>query len=187
MTVFLFRPTFLFTYQLPNHAQIKEELFDHIVTSQREAEPNSSFWNCHCVTTYEDANERLKSEDLLKSVVWDPLDALFEAYLGKFIRASSSSLMNIWCNYYREGFFQEVHHHDTDGHPAVLSGIYLFHLQEPNTTVFHNYDRFQPQTSTLSTETFPEGTILLFPSSLHHEVKPSKAERATIAFNIELL
>jgi hypothetical protein len=187
----LFAPPFVYSEEVTNHSKIKESLFPEIAKLAKDKGVNSSKWNCDCFTSWEtDLNSFLEKEEVLREIVWSPLENLTKSFLGQFVPSLvSAKLIEIWFNFYEKGYFQEIHTHDLEKPSNVISGIYILHLEQPgqNTTLFHRIDRCNLLVSDLRTDNFDEGTVLLFPSSLHHEVLPCLGERATISFNLDLL
>lgn len=186
----LFRPSFLYTETIDNHKNLTDELIPHILEITKNQKPNSTMWNCNCYTSFNSNNHSfLYDKQILNEIIWDPLRNLYEGYLMPFLNFEfNPKLINIWFNYYESEYFQEIHHHLYDDVHNVISGIYLLHLfpGTENTTEFHHIDPTFFLSESLKSNIFEEGTVFLFPASLHHEVKPSQGKKISISFNISL-
>jgi hypothetical protein len=188
-----FLSPFLFSTLVPNHQSIKEEFLPSIKSTLELNKDlylknkKNSGWNSNVYTSFDYELKFLSDKSFMKSVVWDPLDKFLDEAKGKRIlrnHPSSFRCDSIWFNYYETGGFQEVHDH-LNGDDCLYSGIYLMHLDCPNTTAFLSRHANIFLTETKTTEKYPEGTVLIFPSELLHYVNPVEKTKYTISFNIK--
>ena len=187
-----FRSPFIFHTLIPNHEEIKRKYLP-IIQSTLNANKSlyymdrkTSDWNSNVYTSFQHELSFLRDSELMNSIVWGPVDELLEEAYEKnmFDRYPTSSSCNmIWFNYYEPGGFQEVHEH-LSIRASFFSGIYLLHNEEPNTTAFSNFNPNPYLTETKTTQNFPEGTVMIFPTCLLHYVNPVSKPRYTISFNV---
>ena len=130
---------------------------------------SSSYFNDHTSINYDDFTEK---------VIKPSVDELINQ-----LNFNQFFIENIFYWYNR---YDEMGNHQPHDHPgADLCLIYILHLEEPNTTVFHNTrypDPLYPKQ--IYTDDLPEGKLILFPSHLQHEAQWSEKRRYTIAGNI---
>ena len=130
-------------------------------------------------TSYYSPNSTIDYEQFTEEVVIPILDEVIEE-----LDFNSYPLENIqyWYNRYNKMGMHELHNHPG----SDLCLIYLLHLEEPNTTVFHNTAYPEPYIkNAIYTEDLSEGKLIIFPHHLHHEVQWSEKRRYTIAGNIK--
>ena len=189
---------FLFWTEVENHKELKEKLYPEIIKGKdnpkylnrplKDHSYGGSKWQCDVITTFFDRDEvsHLFTEQIVEDIIGTPLEKMFNDpnYRGKK-NPIETNLTEIWYNIYEKGFFQEIHAH----HGATFSGIYLFELNEPNTTVFFaNHTLFEYGENTdpsFTTEHIKEGNVLIFPSELTHMVRKTIDFRITISFNLK--
>ncbi len=190
--LFFFPSPFVFTYKVPEHEQIKEELkptlesfYQSNYTKLKYKWTNDSTFNSKMCTNYRLSSEQRTwyTKEHLQAIVWNPIDKLLEQ-LGS--KTSKCKMTMFWWNVYHKGDFAPLHNHGLYG----ISGVYLLHLNEQNKTIFtynnpallkndHNVEYY-------NTDHITEGSVLLFPSSLNHSVDPAETTRMTISFNVEI-
>ena len=197
----LFPGPFVFHTQISNHGELKKKFLPQINRLIKDKSellgPNN--WKCDCKTSFfekEYSKSLLNDIELVKSIVWDPLDQMLSeardmdgGLCTQQIKygPSESSLGDLWFNQYDKGQFQEPHDHAGGTYKNVsstFSGIYLLELNETNTTTFmakvgNPHSSFQ-----LLTNHITEGSVIIFPSSLTHYVSPVKTRKTSISFNI---
>jgi len=203
-----FPSDFVYWDKVENHNEIKNHLLP-IILKKNEENKNNPFNTCLFNTSYF-MDERLKTENiflhdkkLVETIIFEPLTKMIKKYnsLGMHqINLGISVLKSAWWNMYEKGNYQE--HHDHSSHALSIDGnifypsfsmIYILHDEnEKSGIVFKKYapqplippfDEYLFQTS--NHENIKEGTILIFPYSLGHLVKPCiKPGRITIAYNI---
>lgn len=159
--------------ELSNQDKVVMKSYDNQTVSQWKQHHNSStsYFFPHSSVDYNDFTKQVVTPLVTKVMSeldfnWFPIDNI-----------------QYWYNRYDQMGTHLIHDHDdTD-----LCLIYILHLEEPNTTVFHNtvYNRpfFKKE---LYTEDLKEGQIIIFPHHLQHEVQWSEKRRYTIAGNINL-
>lgn len=132
---------------------------------------STSYFNDHTSINYDDFTKKI-----IKPSVDEVINQLnFNQYSVKDIV--------YWYNRYDEMGIHGVHNHPG----AHLCFIYILHLEEPNTTVFHNTRYTDPlYPKHIYTDDLPEGKLIFFPSHLDHEAQWSEKRRYTIAGNINL-
>lgn len=203
---FTFPINFVYWKQVPNHKQIKDYLLPIIKEKKPETESiRPSGWECKINTSFSkdlDFNSFLFEDDIVKQIVWESVDSMFEE-LKSLNVPNSSIVKESWYNIYTEDSqdqYQEIHHHLAD-HPEIYNDIeyfpsysliYVLESQtEKNPTVFFSPG---PHTGRSATgdiyfdtskhDTIGEGTVIIFPSHLKHYVKPTKQNRITLSYNI---
>jgi len=189
---------FIFWTKINDHEEIKKELKENILNESedfkyynsalKERQLSENKWQCEVITSYFHREEikHFFTERIVKSIIENPLDELFEhkSFFNK--KPREIILPEIWFNVYKPGYSQEIHAH----HGATLSGIYLLELNEPNTTVFfsntppYKYNEDNWIGGVFNTEHLEEGNVILFPAELSHSVTKCKNSRITIAFNL---
>lgn len=189
---------FLFWTEVPNHKQLKELLYPEIIKERHNPKylnrplqsrgPTDPKWQCNVITTFFDRDEvrDLFTEKIIEDIIGTPLEQMFNDpnYRGKR-DPIDTVLTEIWYNIYEKEYHQEIHAH----HGATFSGIYLFELNEPNTTTFFtNNSVFEyggGPGSHYTTEHIKEGNVLIFPSEFSHLVRKTSEFRITISFNLK--
>jgi hypothetical protein len=196
---YLFPTKFVFWTQIDNHKEIKNKYYDKLVShidsnENRYKEKIQKTWGCECASSFFDANaiNSLFDEEFYKEIIWNPIDLMLSEMTDKLNIPcpQTSTLEGIWYNKYSRGNWQEVHNHL----PTTYSGIYLFHLEEKNTTTFfdtgnlkcwgdeNNMPRFLTSNPDANID---EGTVIIFPSELMHYVNPCEKEKISISFNVQ--
>ena len=209
MSIIFFPAHFLYLKNNDNHNELKKELLPKILETKETIKDDKPFNACLFETSFdrEELNKKIffESEEL-KTMIWNNIENAIDIYnknISYFkINIKQSLLTRVWYNIYNKGsnHFQEYHRHDVNPtikdnklyHPT-LSGIYILHdNNKVNNTIFKSYVSPFSNTrhniiDTSNINNISEGTILLFPSSLEHCVKPVLEDRVTIAFNIHSL
>lgn len=197
----LFPGPFVFHTPISNHEEIKKRFLPQIdgLIKEKSELFGSDNWKCDCKTSFfskENSNSFLNDTELLKSIVWDPLDQMLSESITingglntQQIRyqPSKSSLIHLWFNQYQKGQFQEPHDHAEGvfkNERSTFSGIYLLELNETNTTTFMAKVGNPHYSFQFFTDHLTEGTVIIFPSSLTHYVNPVKTRKTSISFNI---
>uniref|UniRef100_A0A6C0JWC4 Prolyl 4-hydroxylase alpha subunit Fe(2+) 2OG dioxygenase domain-containing protein n=1 Tax=viral metagenome TaxID=1070528 RepID=A0A6C0JWC4_9ZZZZ len=189
--------------KIENHEKIKEKYMKRILDTERK--PHWLF--CNVKTTFDMRNTFLDNEDI-KQIIWDKIDDMIYQ-INKSdgihkILPSHSILKEYWLNYYsycNDQSFQEIHNHlinpmiikDETYYPS-FSGIYILHDEnDVSNTVFQSpssiqlpffpyFKRFVVDTGDY--QDVKEGSVIIFPSTLEHLVKPCIKKRITLAFNV---
>lgn len=198
-----FHAPFLFWTKVPNHEELKEYLVPKIEEDYRlngKRYKEESCWECNSTSSFHsnvDTDESILAHEPLLDSIWNSysqlIDELIETGMlsddSEIDTYSTSTLSNLWYNYYNLGEFQETHDHSSKND---FSGIYLLSIPEKyNTTAWYNYNStFTPFESGLyfghqhaETNEIGEGHMLIFPSKLLHHVPPSSGTRITISYN----
>jgi hypothetical protein len=184
--IFNFNNNFIYWEEVNNHTHYKDYFVPEILkeTEKYKNNPNNSelnnyYKNTNCFTSYFIQNSEIKYNNFIINAIYPALDRMI---LKMNLRLPSKSMIdNIWYNLYSEGGYHNVHIH----RGKDISGIYLLELNDKNNTVFHYMDGCVLFNSEFSTENIPEGSLILFPSNIPHEVKPCKKQKISISFNIK--
>ena len=197
----LFPGPFVFHTQISNHEKLKKKFLPQInrLIKEKSEVFVPTDWKCDCKTSFfakEDSDSLLNDIELVKSIVWDPLDQMLSE--SKNIDGglctqqikyapSQSSLDHLWFNQFDKGQFQEPHDHADGTYQNVsptFSGIYLLELNETNTTTFMAKVGSPHSGFHFLTDHITEGSVIIFPSSLTHFVSPVKTRKTSISFNV---
>lgn len=189
---FCFPAPFVYHYNVPEHAQIKQELKPKLDSFyQKHHEEQLYRWTIDktyksgMCTNFNEASLQRNwyTSEHTQAIVWNSLDEL----LSKLNQQNKKcKLVDFWWNVYQKGDSAPVHNHGTFG----ISGVYLLHLNEPNKTIFFSKSKALLQNLTdiveYAADKVPEGTVMLFPSSLSHYVEPAETTRMSISFNVTI-
>jgi hypothetical protein len=204
MGIFLFPTNFVYWENVTNHDKIKTDLIDKIEKLDKTEYSTKYFNGLTNASTNFVLNNRndiheFMNVDTIQQLVWDPLENL----LSKLptIKLQNSVILASWYTKYNTNGTFNLHNHYGDYvikngniYKPTFSMIYILNDEnECNSTQFR-----VPLGSPLSTvltkemlydtgsnKEIKEGTVIIFPSSLYHEVLPVKIPgRITIAFNI---
>jgi hypothetical protein len=174
--IHFFQPQFVFDTHTNNHQQNKQHILSNLnVNNSTQSDMGNA------TTTNGSIDLSPYTPEILKDIIWDPFDLMLEELQA--FQPVESKLHSIWWNYYKPGEYTEPHKHvDCD-----FSGIYLLHVEEPNTTVFYQNGEspsFPLFDEYYNTTHVKEGSTLIFPARLLHYTKPSLKERYVVVFNI---
>lgn len=189
---FCFPAPFVYHYNVPEHVQIKQELkpkLDSFYQKHHEEQlyrwtTDKTYKSGMCTNFNEASLQRnWYTSEHIQAIVWNSLDEL----LSKLNQQNKKcKLVDFWWNVYQKGDSAPVHNHGTFG----ISGVYLLHLNEPNKTIFFSKSKALLQNLTdiveYAADKVPEGTVMLFPSSLSHYVEPAETTRMSISFNVTI-
>jgi hypothetical protein len=177
---------FVFFEKNSNHLEYKKKLLDEIFFDIERLKKISKQFNDYYTinktyTSYYNTSDSLVNyRDLCHNLIYPNLDKLIN---NCNLNCPRQSYVNkIWYNSYESCGRHEIHNHpDSD-----ISGIYILELSgEKNNTVFypnnHNSSFF---IETIYTEDIDEGSLILFPSHLLHQVTQCKKPKISISFNI---
>ena len=204
---YTFPINFVYWKQVPNHKKIKDYLLPIIKKKKKETKSSGpSVWECDINTSFSmgfDFNSFLFEDKIVKQIVWESIDSMFEE-LKSLDVPNSSIVKEQWYNIYTkdsQGQYQEIHHHLSE-YPVIhndieyfpsYSLIYVLQSQtEKNPTVFLSPGPHTGRPATTSDiyfdtsnhDTIGEGTVIIFPCHLRHYVKPTKQNRITLSYNI---
>jgi hypothetical protein len=204
-----FPSEFVYWDKIENHEDIKKQLLPIILQKSKE-NANNPYEACNLNTSlirddkraYEE-NKFLLSENVVKSVVFHNIQKMINKYTKLYncnINIGPSIVSGCWWNVYDEGDFQEEHNHvapstsvENNVFYPSFSAIYILHDENEESSIIFRKDSPLPLKkpfedygfSTSNVKDIREGTIIIFPYSLKHLVKPCvKAGRVTIAYNI---
>lgn len=207
MSFIHFPSEFVYFEKVCGHSEIKQKCMPKI-TELRKKRQNNPFVASKLNTSFHygekmySENEFLNNELIHENVVWKPFQKMINKYnaLRLYpININASIIKTAWWNYYDKDNFQESHNHlgpclEKDGRllHASFSMIYILHDENDRSSVMFKKAAPLPVKAlddnvVFDTSTTPigEGTVIIFPSTLEHFVKPClKPGRVTIAFNI---
>ena len=179
--IYNFPSNFIFWTKVENHEELKRKLIAKIYDDEKSISYSGPYSDS--ITNYfEDENILLDlTEEDYKNIVWDPFEKMLgDPSLNLLHTPEESKIQSIWYNVYRDGRSW----HKTHTHPgSTFSGIYLLHLEGENGTTFFN-DGHQMFQQNYETGDRVEGEVMIFPSSLPHNVISFGAHKVSIAFNI---
>jgi hypothetical protein len=177
--IYDFDNPFVFWTKVNNHEEIKEYLMPHILNTPDE----KVNYQDGSRTSYFHQQYNYFNKDVIEEIVWKPFEQMFqEKDLGE--KPPQFRINSLWFNDYKPGGRTFTHKHNT----ADWSGIYLLHLEEPNTTVFYSAYGEAPNSTYMNKykvmDMVPEGYVMLFPSFMLHAAGPCTKQRISIAFDI---
>lgn len=207
MSFMHFPSEFVYFDKVCSHFEIKQKCMPKI-TELRKKRQHNPFKLSKLNTSFH-YNDKLFSENdflndnlIKQNVVWKPIEKMIQKYnaLGIYpIEIEGSMIDYCWWNYYDKDNFQEIHNHmgpcqEMNGdtlHPS-LSIIYILHDENKQSSILFRKSGplpLKPMKDNLDLDTsngdIGEGTVIIFPSTLDHFVKPClKPGRVTIAFNV---
>lgn len=210
MSFFYFPSDIVYWEKTPHHKRIKEKFLPIIMSIHNKiknnpfpsSELNTSFYYDNKIRS---ENHFLNDKDLLNNVIFKTISNMRTKHNAKGtfpILYNNLFLHTAWWNHYDQGHFQEPHSHLTN--PIVLDNIEFFPafsvvyiLHDPNdknnllfqkTPPLPFMDANEPlnlDTSNIDKNSMSEGSVIVFPCTLTHMVKPClKSGRITIAFNV---
>ena len=210
MGIFLFPTNFVYWENIQIHNDIKPGLMEKIIELEESRYKNNESKGLINATTSFQQNTSLKihefmDKNTIEELIWKPLENLLSNLNSTSnspnIELSHSVIYGSWYTKYSDNGSFSLHHHY--GEDVVVNGkLYkptfsmIYILNDENE---HNSTQFRiPHGAPLSTfrsqefyydtknnKDIKEGTILIFPSSLYHEVLEVKIPgRVTLAFNI---
>jgi len=186
MTVFNFRPEFVFYTSVINHSIHKKFILDSIADEvQSRINEVSTVQETYHTISSRGTNKQLEySQQFIQDVIDNPLRKMYKEINLKE-QIDSAIITDAWWNYYHPGKSTEPHTHlQTD-----FSGIYIVKLEEKNTTRFYrhgNSGTFSLFEQYYDTSHITEGNVIIFPSSLLHWVLPTQKERCSFSFSVRL-
>jgi hypothetical protein len=209
MGVFFFPSEFVFWSDNPQHIGVKDELMKNIQTIEHKFDDNTQMTLNASTSFNEECSGNatfLNEPHILQELVYKPFGEMIKEYNKRnelfTINIDKCVVEEGWYTKYKEGGSFGLHNHDdysikigSDVFKSSFSIVYI--LNDPNEK--NNTEFFVPsmcRTSatledqyTFYTSNVPEikeGTTLIFPSSLYHEVSPClKPGRITIAYNMK--
>jgi hypothetical protein len=150
-----------------------------------------------------------QNKDLIDSVVWESIDELVKKLDSREgfqkIKIRTSLVLNCWCSKYDKNAYVSCHNHsnnisqsqyfvNNEVYRSSFSLIYIVNDEnEKNQTEFLEPSMLGNNVSSSAETRFKtchvdeigEGTVLIFPSNLYHQVNPiPKSGRIILSFNV---
>jgi hypothetical protein len=207
MGIFYFPCNFVYWQKVKNHDKIKNILIPKVETLIKKHGDNK-FDLYNASTNYHLMHERCfltSEEDMIKNVVWDPIDSAINELNSRnntpSISIRESFISDSWYTYYDSGGSFDYHNHTglcvfKNGKRYYNSFSLIYILKDENdcnstnfkeTTHDHISTSLELETmfETCNIDDIKEGSVLIFPASLYHSVSNVKIPgRITIAINI---
>lgn len=209
MGIFYFPCNFVYWRKVSNHEKYKKRILEIIENNKDEFISHGLVSNG--ISTYNvrsGINEKIVhgNPDIIQDVVWDTLDELINFLNSRenTIKTpiKNSCLESAWISIYNENSTVSMHNHyvteirkknDIEYRPSFVVVYIINDPNEKNTTSF-----MQPYTMSNSLHSMTdlhfhtsdkdeigEGSVLIFPATLHHEVKKMELPgRIIVSFNI---
>jgi hypothetical protein len=196
MPYFKFPVDYVYWTDVEDHTQIKQELLPVVIDTMKNGCIENPFKMCTMKTTFTQRYNLLNPEQIHK-VIFEPMIKMISEIDDPFykkLKMNNVCVTHQWFNLYNKGDFQELHEHLVNGKPQtmkingkryeeIFSVVYILHDKcNRNSLVFRDGDTVF---DTSTQKDIHEGCVLIFPSSLRHEVKPIEIPgRITFAFNV---
>ena len=178
--IYEFNSPFVYWTEDNNHKTIKDSLIPTI-KALSESESNTVSEEGSISSYYHQVYPYI-NRSMLTDIVYNPVQQMIEE--KGFDKPDEFEIDSLWWNNYQAGGTTRVHKHSR----GDWSGIYLLHLEEPNTTTFIAQYGEAPNTDHLNEsktmDEVTEGHVMIFPSFLLHYAKPSIKNRIIIAFDV---
>ena len=179
-TSYEFDNPFVYWTEVNNHKTIKDSLVPTI-KSLSESDTNTVTVD-GSISSYYHQTYPYINKSMLTDIVYNPVQQMMEE--RGFDKPKKLEIDGFWWNNYEAGGKTQVHKHSS----GDWSGIYLLHLEEPNTTTFiaqygeASNSNFMNQNKTI--DFLSEGYVMIFPSFLLHYAQPSIKNRIVISFDV---
>lgn len=194
MPCFKFPKKCIFWTGIDDHERLKGELIPVVSDIMKNGCLENPFKKCTMKTTITQRYKLLNQEQMEK-VIFEPIMKMIsEVEDYRKIDINNIALSTQWLNIYERGDFQELHDHLVNGKPQtiitngktfkeIFSVVYILHDKSIRNSLVFREGEVVFDTS--KEESIKEGCVIIFPSSLKHEVKPIKIPgRITFAFNV---
>ena len=210
MGIFYFPCNFVYWRRIPNHENFKKDLLQLLENNSGyfEKHPliekgNSTYFNDNF------SESVIQYDEFINSVVWESIDELIKKLNNREnfekTRINKSLISNCWCSKYDKNSSVSCHNHSSDipqaqhfinneTYRSTFSLIYIVNDEnEKNQTEFLEPSMFgnnisssaETRFKTCNVDEIGEGTVLIFPSNLYHQVNPMpKSGRIILSFNI---
>ena len=180
MPTFNFDAPFIFWTKVNNHKQIKDTIVPVIkIISDND---NATVTVDGSTTTYYHQKYSYFTNDILENIIWKPLEQMHEE--KNISKPQGYNLDALWWNNYTSGGRTKVHKHER----ADWSGIYLLHLEEPNTTTFYSQYGEAPNSGYMNQHKVlndaVEGDVIIFPSFMQHCGDVCTKNRIIVSFDV---
>lgn len=196
MPHFKFPVDYVYWTDIEDHTRIKQELLPIVFDIMKNGCIENPFKKCTMKTTITQKYKLLNQEQIHK-VIFEPMLKMISEIDDPFL--NTLNMENIcatsqWFNVYDKGDFQEFHEHLNNGKPVtilvdgkyceeIFSVVYILHDKSRESSLVFKDGEVVFNTS--NQKDIHEGCVLIFPSSLEHEVKPIEIPgRITFAFNV---
>lgn len=209
MGIFYFPCDFVYWKKIDSHETYKSRLLQKLHENDNLLSNTHSSYLTNASTTVESLGHWITNSDrdIIEDIVWKSLDELLAELNARpncsQLKINNSFITNSWFMKYEEKGSVAVHnHHEVfppmtmDGKPYKMTFSMFYILKNDNpgnqtefiqptmsgTSVSESYDtRFK----TSEVEEIEEGTVVIFPSNLYHQVCPiEKPNRVILSFNI---
>lgn len=208
MSFYYFPSDFVYWEKVPDHCKFRDKFLPAIKQKLKQVEGNHPFESSEFSTGFGSVNynEFLMDKSFINDVIFKAILNMTDAHNKKKVFPISFTqlyIKDIWWNHYEKGEYQEPHTHPgpeekngSNTFIAAFSLIYVLKDENKDSRIIFHGNRLLPfygeninfDTSKLTNsklEDMGEGTIIVFPSSLAHMVKPSlKPGRVTVAVNV---
>jgi hypothetical protein len=190
--VFNFNTSFVFHTKVDQHKQFKKEIKDLFKTTTKK-EQNDFFVNMYTSSFFagepkKDSNNKLDQAflNIFERIETQAIMPAFNQMKNevKLNYGKSFAIRKMWVNLYEPTGILGPHVHQR----CDFTGIYLVDLfGQPNNTIFFTFSQNPAVMREYVSDDIEEGSIILFPSQLPHDVLPCKNKKLCIAFDIEVL
>lgn len=209
MGIFYFPCDFVYWKKIEKCEEYNKKLLQQLHENDNFLLDNHSVYLKNASTTVSSLGHWIinNNKDIIEDIVWKSLSELITELNSRPnfspLKINNSFITNAWFMKYEKSGSVSVHnHHEVfppmvkDGKPykMTFSMFYIVKNDNPGnqtefiqptmcgTSVSRNYDtRFK----TSDVEDIKEGTVVIFPSNLYHQVRPiEKPNRVVLSFNI---
>jgi hypothetical protein len=211
MGIYNFPSNFVYWEKVEDHEDIKKMFLDQIKSIGNNTKDNKqgivNGSTSYGIEDYSLLNLLKNYEGIANKVVWKPINEAIRQLnsnrSGNPITIKNSLIFDTWFSEYKEGGFFEYHIHNNSYRPIYKNGklytpsfslIYILRDEDqPNTTSFRNpfsmyvstEDNFESEFDTRYESEIKEGTVLVFPATLYHNVREIQTpNRITVAINV---
>ena len=211
MGVFYFPCNFVYWRKVPNHEKYKKIYLEAIEKNKDAFSEHGLVSNGKSTYILDEEDVMSKklldeNKDMIREIIWDTLDELIfmlnsRENTSKYV-INKSYIDKMWLSMYDENSTVSMHHHNSSNIPAIngtwfrTSFVAVYIINDPNeknTTSFMQPSALNSSIdgvgdiffNTSDIDEIGEGSVLVFPATLHHEVKQMKLPGRIIAsFNI---
>ena len=178
--IYEFDSPFVFWTKVNNHEQIKDTLGPIIKTVSKNDKATVTVDGS--TTTYYHQKYTYFTESMLEDIIWNPLEQMHTE--KNIAKPEGCYLDALWWNNYSSGGRTKVHKHER----ADWSGVYLLHLEEPNTTTFYSQYGEAPNSGYMNQfkvmDNVTEGNVIIFPSFMRHCGDSCTKNRMIVSFDV---
>lgn len=208
MGIFYFPCNFVYWRKVSNHEKIKNEVMEIINNNSKYGKKHDLIFNGVSSNTCLNFSKCI-NDKIADSVVWESIDELMKELNGREnfekTKIDKSIILDAWYSKYDKNASVSCHNHSSDiaqsqhfiqgeMYRTTFSIIYVVNDEnEQNHTEFIQPSMLSNNVSgcaetrfrTCDVKDISEGTVLIFPSNLYHQVNPiPKAGRVILSFNI---